>query len=131
MTFTCPKAQQFHDKFCAPIFDKYRNDNDFIVTTPDGVKLFDVQLAMLKEHQTFFPVFNAESKVIAFTVQGYPQYLLADTNHSGGAKHQVTDLFFYMMRRYSESRQTTGIITYHGFRDVYAVDNACGISGEN
>ena len=49
MISTCPKAQQFYADYCAPVLDKYRSDDNYIVTTPDGVKYFDVQLAMLNE----------------------------------------------------------------------------------
>jgi hypothetical protein len=123
MTFACPDAQQFYADYCAPVLDKYRNDDQFIFTTCDGVKLFDVQLAMLNEQDVFCPVVNCDNKVIGFVHKNYPQYLFADTNGAGGDDSNAADIFCYAMRRFVEDEQTTSFLAYSGFRHVYVSDD--------
>jgi len=123
MISDCPKTQQFYAAHCAPFLDKYRNDDNFIVTTPDGVKLFDVQLAMLNEGEVFSPVVSCDNKVIGFVVEDHPEYLFADTSGAGNAdSSNAPDIFCYVMRRFVENEQMTSILTYSGFRQVYATD---------
>ncbi len=123
MTFACPEAQQFYAVHCAPVLDKYRNDDQFIFTTCDGVKLFDVQLAMLNEQDVFCPVVSCDNKVIGFVHKNHPQYLFADTSGAGGDDGNAADIFCYAMRRFVEDEQTTSFLTYSGFRHVYVSDD--------
>ena len=128
MISNCSKAQHFYAAHCAPILDKYRNDDNFITTTPDGVKLFDVQLAMLNEGEVFSPVIGGDNKVIGFAVEDYPEYLFADTSGAGDAdSSNAPDIFFYAMQRFVEHQQNTSIIGYSGFRQVYVTDAADSI----
>jgi hypothetical protein len=128
MNTTCPKAQQFYAECCAPYLDKYRKDDDYVVTTPDGKKLFDVQLAMLSEADVFSPLVSCDKKVIGFVVEEYPEYLFADTNHAGTEDSNAPDIFMYVMERLVESDQKTSIFTYSGFRDVYLADESGELS---
>ncbi len=123
MISDCPKAQQFYADHCAPIFDEYRNDDNFIVTTTDGTMLFDVQLAMLNEGEVFSPVISCDNKVIGFVVKDHPEYLLADTSGACDPdSSNAPDIFCYAMQRLVEHGQATSIITYSGFRHVYVND---------
>jgi hypothetical protein len=123
MISDCPKAQHFYASHCAPILNKYRNDDNFTVTTSDGVKLFDIQLAMLNEGEVFSPVIGGNNKVIGFVVEDHPEYLFADTSGAGDAdSSNAPDIFFYAMRRFAEHQQKTSIFTYSGFREVYVTD---------
>ena len=126
MNITCPKAQKFNDDFCAPLLDKYRKNDHFVVNRSDGTKWFDIQLAMLNEHQTFIPIANTEKKIVGFTHKDYPQYVFADANSSNDPDH-LLEIFGYCFGRFIDSDETTGIISYLGFNDVYAADDASDI----
>jgi hypothetical protein len=119
MTFHSPEATQFYAAHCAPFLDKYRDDDAFVFTAPDGSKMFDVQLAMLTEGEVFSPVVSCDNKVIGFVVEEHPQYLFADASCAGDADSNIPDIFCYIMQRFVECQQTTSIITYSGFRHVY------------
>ena len=125
-TFTC--SQQFYADYCAPCLDKYRSDDQFVVTTSEGVKLFDVQLAMLKEKDVFSPVLGCDGKVIGFVVKDHPEYFFADTSGAGGDGSNAADIFAYVMQRLIEDGQKTSVFTYAGFRDVYVAEQAAIIS---
>jgi len=122
MTINCPKAQQFYADKCAPLLDKYRNDDRFIVTSSDGVKLFDVQLALLTEHDVFSPVVTCDNKVIGFAVEDHPEYLFADTQGAGSEDSNALDIFLYTMKRFVEDKQKTSVFTYSGFRKLFIND---------
>jgi len=128
MNTTCPKAQQFYAEHCAPCLNKYRNDDEFIVTTSDGVRLFDVQRAMLYEGDVFSPLVSCDNKVIGFVVEEYPEYLFADASHAGGEGSNAPHIFLYVMKRFVESNQKTSVLAYSGFRDVYLTDAAGDLS---
>ena len=111
-------AQNFYDKFCAPVFNKYQKDDAYIVSTPGGDKYFDVQLAMLSEAQTFSPVTDSGDRVIAFFVKGQPQYVFADDNYMGDKDAAIPGIFPCLMERFVQSGEATKIATYHGFRHI-------------
>ena len=123
MISTCPKAQQFYADYCAPVLDKYRSDDNYIVGTADGVKYFDAQLAMLNEGEVFSPVVNCDNKVIGFVVEDCPEYLFADTSGASDEdSSNAADIFWYALQRFAENEQKTFISTYSGFRQVYVAD---------
>ena len=124
MTITCPNAQQFYAEHCAPFLDKYRTDDRYIVTSSDGVKLFDVQLALMTEHDVFSPVIASDNKVIGFVVEDHPEYLLADIQGAGGEDSNALDVFLFTMKRLVEDNQKTSVLIYSGFRQLFVNDGS-------
>ncbi len=128
MTINCPKVQQFYADKCAPLLDKYRNDDRFIVTSSDGVKLFDVQLALLTEHDVFSPVVACDNKVIGFVFEDHPEYLFADTQGAGSEDSNALDIFLYTVKRFVEDKQKTSVFTCSGFRKLFIDDGNVVVS---
>ena len=120
MTSNRSEVHEFYASHCAPILEKYRNDDNFIVTTSDGIKMFDVQLAMMNEGGVFSPVLGCDNKIIGFAMVDHPEYLFVDIRGASDADNSsAPDILCYALRRFAEHEQKTSVITYSGFRDAY------------
>jgi hypothetical protein len=117
MTETSTLIQDtFYQEFCAPLYRKYENDENFIVELKDGTKCWNIQYAFLKEPKTFTPLTNEEGLVYGFYVEGFPQYLFADSQYT---EESAWNTLFYSMKHFNETGKKVQIISYHGFSDAY------------
>ena len=101
----------------------------------DDKGLYDIQYALLKESDVFTPIkwqdeANGMSKVIGFSVKGYPQYLLVDAQHSysgsdddsKSVEEKIPEsfaLFEYAMDKHMKTGATVEFLFYVGLGDAF------------
>ena len=120
--------QLFHREFLTPLYKKYEEDPRFVVSNENGEEMWDVQYALLKEHQQddlFTPVLWEEEDgrqlVIGFRVNGQPQFILSDAQYS--KKENGAPLMMMMTdatKFFMETGEQVSFVGYVGFDDVYA-----------
>ena len=128
-------SELFYQEFVAPLYEKYADDPDFIKKVDDDKDRYDIQYALLKESDVFTPIewqdeAKGMSKVIGFSVEGYPQYLLADAQYS----YSVSDddsrsveekspesfaLFEYAMDKHMKTGAKVEFLLYVGLGDAF------------
>ena len=128
-------SELFYQEFVAPLYEKYADDPNFINKGDKNNDLYDIQYALLKESDVFTPIewqdeAKGMSKVIGFSVEGYPQYLLADAQYS----YSVSDddsrsveekspesfaLFEYAMDKHMKTGVRVEFLLYVGLGDAF------------
>jgi hypothetical protein len=117
----------FYQEYLSPLYKKYLNDPEFLCENEDGMKICNLQHALLKESQdssTFVPVLSEQEDgrelIIGFVVPGLPMLLLYDTRYAQ-TKVQKDKLFinFYRsVKQFCPDITQLQFLSFTGFSDL-------------